>query len=64
VIDLTVGNGQKSSLGAFTLRYSFLLPLFFSVFLFSFNLVFFSSLGFYMFAYIRFIVQLCSEHAK
>ena len=50
MIDLTEGDGKKSSLGAFALRYSFLLPFsFLSIFL-SFNPVSLCNLGFYMFA--------------
>ena len=38
MIDLTEGNGKKSSLGAFALRYSFELFFSFSAFNFFFNL--------------------------
>ena len=54
MIDLAKGNGQKSSLGDFALRYSFLLHFSIFVFLFSFNPISLRSLGCYMFAKVSF----------
>ena len=49
-MDLTIGNGLKSSLGAFALRYSFFLRFFsLCAFLFSFDPVSLHGLGFYVF---------------
>ena len=39
MIDLTKGNGKKSSLGAFVLRYSFKIFFFFSIFNLCFNML-------------------------
>ena len=57
VIDLTEENGQKSSLGSFCFKVFILASFFFSVFHFSFNLVFFVLFYVYMFAQVSFIVS-------
>ena len=56
VIDLTEGNGQKSSLGAFCFKVFILASFFFFIFLFIFNPISLCSLGLCMFSQVSFIV--------